>query len=144
MRTEAGFTEGGDPTYEAGGAFGGPIVDEKIGFRVSGYYRQEGGYIDRVPFYANRGTAEENSNSRDVSVANASLTFAPTESLKITPAVFFQKVNRDDTEQFWTWTQQSSRAPLPKFTNAEGVASCGEDKTVLPSLNAEFDAGPSA
>jgi iron complex outermembrane recepter protein len=142
VRTEAGFTEGGDPTYEVGGAFGGPIVEEKLGLRVSGYYRKEGGYIDRVPFYANRGTAEENSNSRDVSVANASLRFAPTESLTITPAVFYQKVNRDDTEQFWTWTQQSARAPLPDFTNAEGVASFGEDQTVLPSLNVEFDAGP--
>src|SRR5688572_14783892 len=142
VRSEVGFTEGGDPTYEIGGAFGGPIVDEKFGFRVSGYYRKEGGYIDRVPFYANRGTAEEDSNSRDVSVANASLTFAPTESLTITPAVFYQKVNRDDTEQFWTWTQQSARAPLPEFTNGEGVASYAEDQSVLPSLNVEFDAGP--
>jgi iron complex outermembrane receptor protein len=142
VRSEVGFTEGGDPTYEIGGAFGGPIVDEKFGFRVSGYYRKEGGYIDRVPFYANRGTAEENSNSRDVSVANASLTFAPTETLKITPAIFYQEINRDDTEQFWTWTQQSDREPLPEFTNAEGVASYGEDTSFLPSLNVEWDAGP--
>jgi iron complex outermembrane receptor protein len=142
VRSEVGFTEGGDPTYEIGGAFGGPIVDEKFGFRVSGYYRKEGGYIDRVPFYANRGTAEENSNSRDVSVANASLTFAPTETLKITPAIFYQEINRDDTEQFWTWTQQSEREPLPEFTNAEGVASYGEDTSFLPSLNVEWDAGP--
>ena len=142
VRSEVGFTEGGDPTYEIGGAFGGPIVDEKFGFRVSGYYRKEGGYIDRVPFYANRGTAEENSNSRDVSVANASLTFAPTETLNITPAIFYQEINRDDTEQFWTWTQQSEREPLPEFTNAEGVASYGEDTSFLPSLNVEWDAGP--
>ena len=142
VRSEVGFTEGGDPTYEVGGAFGGPIVDEKFGFRVSGYYRKEGGYIDRVPFYANRGTAEDNSNSRDVKVANASLRWAPTETLTITPAMFYQEINRDDTEQFWTWTQQSEREPLPEFTNAEGVASFSEDTSLLPSLNIEWDAGP--
>ena len=141
VRTEAAFTEGGDPTYEAGGAIGGPLVEDKIGFRASGYYRHEGGYIDRVPFYANRGTAEENSNSRGVTVGNAALTFAPTDSLKITPTVFFQKVDRDDTEQFWTWTQASSREPLPNSTNAEGVASWGKDETVLTSLNAEWNPG---
>jgi iron complex outermembrane recepter protein len=142
VRTEAAFTEGGDPTYEAGGALGGPLVEDKIGFRVSGYYRHEGGYVDRVPFFSNRGTAQENSNSRDVTVGNLALTFAPTQTLKITPAVFFQKVDRDDTDQFWTWTRQSSRQPLPKFTNGEGVASFGEDQTVLSSLNAEWDPGP--
>lgn len=62
-----GFTERGDWSQEAGGAIGRPIVEDKIGFRASGYYRQDGGYIDRVPFYANRGTSEENSNSRDTS-----------------------------------------------------------------------------
>lgn len=76
-----GFTERGDWSQEAGGAIGRPIVEDKIGFRASGYYRQDGGYIDRVPFYANRGTSEENSNSRDTSGGNVAFTFAPTEAL---------------------------------------------------------------
>ncbi len=140
-RTEVGFTEGGDWSTEAGGAIGGPLVQDKIGFRASAYHRHDGGYIDRVPFYANRGTSEKNSNSRDTLVGNVALTFAPTEEIKITPSVFYQKVNRDDTEQFWTWKPGSTREPLPEFTNGEGVASWGDDKTVLYSLNAEYDAG---
>jgi outer membrane receptor protein involved in Fe transport len=141
-RTEAAFTEGGDPSYEAGGAFGGPIAEDKLGFRVSGYYRHEGGYIDRVPFYANRGTPEENSNSRDVYVGNASLTLAPTPSIRITPSVFYQKLERDDTDQFWTWIPTSTREQPPKFTNQEGVASWGNDKSTLYSLMAQWDPGP--
>lgn len=141
-RTEVGITEQGDWSGEVGGAIGGPLVQDKIGFRASGYQRHEGGYIDRVPFYANRGTPEADSNSRDVTVGNAALTFAPTEEIKITPSVFYQKVDRDDTDQFWTWKSGSTREPLPYFTNGEGVASWGEDKTVLYSLNAEYDPGP--
>jgi iron complex outermembrane receptor protein len=141
-RTEVGFTEHGDWSGEVGGAIGGPLVQDKIGFRASGYQRHEGGYIDRVPFYANRGTPEADSNSRDVTVGNAALTFAPTEAIKITPSVFYQKVDRDDTDQFWTWIPGSAQTPLPNFTNAEGVASWGEDKSVLYSLNAEYDPGP--
>ena len=50
-RTELSFTQGGSPSYEAGAALGGPIVNDKLGFRVSGWYRHDGGYIDRVdPF----------------------------------------------------------------------------------------------
>ncbi|MFC4313987.1 TonB-dependent receptor [Steroidobacter flavus] len=140
-RTEVGFTERGDWSQEAGGAIGGPLVEDKIGFRASGYYRHDGGYVDRVPFYANRGTPEENSNSRDTMGGNVAFTFAPTDSLRITPSVFYQRVDRDDTDQFWTWMPTSSREPLPKFTNAEGVASWGIDKSALYSLNAQFDAG---
>jgi iron complex outermembrane receptor protein len=140
-RTEVGFTERGDWSEEAGGAIGGPLVEDKIGFRASGYYRHDGGYVDRVPFYANRGTAEENSNSRDTLGGNLGFMFAPTDAIKITPSVFYQKVDRDDTDQFWTWTRASTREPLPYFTNGEGVASWGTDKTVLYSLNAEYDAG---
>jgi hypothetical protein len=89
-RTEVGFTEGGDWSREVGGAIGGPIVENKIGFRASAYHRHDGGYIDRVPFYANRGTPEKDSNSRDVLVGNASLSFEPTEfsireSIETTP-----------------------------------------------------------
>jgi iron complex outermembrane recepter protein len=142
VRTEAGFTEGGDPSYEAGGAFGGPLVEDKLGFRVSGYYRHEGGYIDREPFLAHRGTPEENSNSRDVQVANASLTWALTDTFKLTPSVFYQRLDRDDTDQFWTFIPTSTREQPPEFTNQEGVASWGRDKSTLSSLVAQWDPGP--
>jgi iron complex outermembrane receptor protein len=49
-RTELAGTVSGDPSYEAGGAVGGPIVEDKLGFRVSAWGRTDGGYIDRVPW----------------------------------------------------------------------------------------------
>src|SRR5262249_38310329 len=38
MRTELGYTQGGDPSFEAGAAYGAPIIDDKLGFRVSAWF----------------------------------------------------------------------------------------------------------
>src|SRR5215475_7080245 len=48
LRAEGSYTDGGQPSYEAGIAHGGPIVDGTLGYRVSAWYRQDGGWIDRV------------------------------------------------------------------------------------------------
>src|SRR5208283_42761 len=48
VKSEVSFTERGDPSYEAGVAQGGPIIDGVLGFRVSAWYRRDGGWIDRV------------------------------------------------------------------------------------------------
>ncbi len=48
-RAEYANTTGStDPSYEMGGAFGGPIVDNTLGFRVAAWYRKDGGWINRV------------------------------------------------------------------------------------------------
>lgn len=46
---EAGVTHGGDPEFEARGSINLPVVAGKLGVRLSGLYRDTGGYIDRVP-----------------------------------------------------------------------------------------------
>src|ERR1700752_2733181 len=47
-RAEVATTEGGDASYEAGVAAGGPLVQDKFGARVSVWYRRDGGYVDRI------------------------------------------------------------------------------------------------
>jgi outer membrane receptor protein involved in Fe transport len=142
-RAELAFTQGGAPSYEAGAAFGGPIIQDKLGFRVSGYHRRDGGYVDRIPYVANRGTPEKNSNSRESTVLNAALTFAPSERLTITPSVFYQKLHRDDTEQFWVLLDNPAvpRPSIGRFVNGEGRPSFGSDKASIYSLKAEYDLG---
>lgn len=141
MRGEMAITEGGDWSWEAGGAVGGPIVQDKIGFRASANYRRDGGYIDRVPFVAGRGTREQDSNSSTTFVGNAALTFAPTENLTITPSVFFQQANRHDASTYWTWREDSPRPDLPLFQSGEGVPSRGRDRAALYSVKGEIDLG---
>src|SRR3546814_18175800 len=47
-RAELAQTRHGDPSYEIGVAVGGPIVQDKIGFRVSGWHSRDGGWTDTV------------------------------------------------------------------------------------------------
>src|SRR6185295_12890990 len=47
-RSEVAGTQYGDPTYEGGAAFGTPIIENKLAFRVSGWYRRDGGWVDRT------------------------------------------------------------------------------------------------
>src|SRR3984885_2632680 len=47
-RSEVSFTQYGEPNCDAGGAAGAPIIDGTLGFRVSAWFRRDGGWIDRV------------------------------------------------------------------------------------------------
>src|SRR5687768_6123236 len=49
-RAELATTEGGAESYELGGAVSVPLVTDKVAFRASGYFRRDGGYLDRVDF----------------------------------------------------------------------------------------------
>ncbi|MDT9598833.1 TonB-dependent receptor [Sphingosinicella rhizophila] len=141
-RAELAFTEHGDPSYEAGAAIGGPLIQDKLGFRINANYRRDGGYIDRVPYRPGRGTAEENSNSARTFVANASLMFKPIDTLTITPSVFYQKALKDDSSTYWTFKEGSTRPQPPLFQSGQGVASTGRDRTILAQNKIEWDVGP--
>lgn len=136
-RTELAFTKGGAPSYEAGAAVGGPIVEDKIGFRVSGFYRRDGGYVDRVDFATGQVRAKDSNSNRSL-VLRGALTFAPTERLKITPSIFYQKLNRDDTSQYFPMLSDPSSG---QFRNGLPIAQIGEDKMTLYAVKGEYDLG---
>ena len=49
-RAEYGKIDDGGNNYEAGAAFGGPIIDGVLGFRVSASFREDGGWVNRVDY----------------------------------------------------------------------------------------------
>ena len=59
-RAEASFTAHGDPSVEAGAAFGGPLKDGVLGVRVSGWGRRTGGWIDRVSWQTGATSSKAN------------------------------------------------------------------------------------
>jgi outer membrane receptor protein involved in Fe transport len=61
-----------DVSNEAAGAFGGPIVQDKLGFRISAIRRYTGGWIDFVSPYDNH-TIREDANSTTDWATRASL-----------------------------------------------------------------------
>jgi len=54
VRAETAAPKGGELNYEVGAAIGGPIVQDKLGFRVSALKRRLGGYIDAYSPYTNQ------------------------------------------------------------------------------------------
>jgi len=71
-RSELEFTQDGQPSYEEGAAFGGPVVDDVLGFRVSGWYRRDGGWIDQVNYRTGLTTVPD-ANSTDTYVLRGAL-----------------------------------------------------------------------
>src|SRR5258708_20603489 len=62
-RTEAAYTEYGEPSYEAGGAIGGPLVPGTFGAPLAVSDRHDGGWIDPIhPFTLHRGQKNANYN----------------------------------------------------------------------------------
>ncbi|WP_293977450.1 TonB-dependent receptor [Sphingomonas sp.] len=171
-RTEVATTEGGALSYEGGVALGGPIVQDKIAFRASVYFRRDGGYIDRVIglptvlssngsagpenslLFNTTGIGRKDSNSTETTSARLALTFAPTETLTITPSVMYQKIHSpDNITQFWPSASDKGSTDLrtPMWipsVDATHVAIPGApltepltDRFWLPSLAIKWELG---
>lgn len=75
--------------YEGGVALGGPLVEDRLGIRVSAFHRNVAGFIDMVDPYNNGALTHENANGRTETSVRGALLFAPTERTKITGSYFF-------------------------------------------------------
>src|ERR1700683_2861567 len=79
-RTELSFTEGGAPSYEAGYAAGGPLIEDKLGGRASLWSRRDGGWIDRID-PTTLATVQSNTNYDNTMVAKLAATLTPADSV---------------------------------------------------------------
>ena len=99
-RADIGYTDRGAPNYEAGLAFGAPIIAGTAGFRVSGWFQSESGFIDREDPFTGQVLAH-NANSSTTYVLRPGLSLAPIEGLTITPAVFIQRIHQRNPTTYW-------------------------------------------
>jgi outer membrane receptor protein involved in Fe transport len=100
-RDEMSFTSGGTPSYEGGVAAGGPLVEDKLGLRASFWAREDGGYIDRYNFFTNSQIAS-NTNNIDSYSGRVALLAKPIDALTITPSLLYQRVDRQDSDVWWS------------------------------------------
>jgi len=135
---ELAFTDGGDPSYEFGAAVGGPIIEDKLGFRVSAWGRRDGGYIDAVD-YQTLSATDQNANRVDTYVLRAALTWAPTSQIKITPTLLYQQRNQHDQDEYWVGISNPSSG---SYLNGTPDRMADPDRFYQPSLKAEWDTGP--
>jgi outer membrane receptor protein involved in Fe transport len=171
VRAEYFSTKGGDPSYEIGAAFGGPIIEGKLGFRISTYYREDGGYIDAIKgtpvvldpagdagpaslTFTDVTVARENTNSMTTTGWRAALKFAVTDSLEITPSVSYQKLEiNDGFNVFWLSLSSGDNYARPVFDAGDPATDpalsaynypneeSGEDEFYMPALAINWDFG---
>ena len=89
-------------------------MQDKVGFRASAWYKQDGGWVDRVqpgvgsgPFTGALDPArpggqliDANTNWTRTVAAKLALTVAPNDWLRITPSVFYQDVYIHDSGNY--------------------------------------------
>jgi iron complex outermembrane receptor protein len=130
-RSELSTTDHGGANLELGAAVGGPLVEGFLGARVSAWYRDDGGYVNRVdPF---TGEAIDDHENRSASRAfRVAFAVEPTDSLRITPSFSHQSINLHDSENFYS----DPRAPLSgNLENGKLLRQPMVDDLNLMSLN---------
>jgi outer membrane receptor protein involved in Fe transport len=136
LRSELATTKDGAATYEIGGAVGGPIVDDTLGFRVSASFREDGGWVDHVN-YATRAVTNANSNYQDTVVVRGALKWAISDHLSITPSVYYQELRLGDTSAYWPSLSDPS---ANSFENGNALRNPSTDPFYLAAVKIDWDA----
>lgn len=134
-RAELSTTKGGAESYEIGLAVGGPIVEDKLGYRVSAYVTRTGGYIDRVDRLTEE-LVESNQNWTEAVVFRGALKWQPTPELSISPSIFFQDLDAGGGDTFW---ESLSDLETETYRTGNALPAKSSDKFVLYALNVEYD-----
>ena len=136
-RAELSSTQGGGISSEAGASLSGPIVAETLGFAASGYFRRDGGYVDRISSFTNQ-VVDKNANRTDSYAGRVALTFKPSENITITPSFSYQNIKANDSGESWeVFSDYSDHV----FRNANQVRESSNDKFKLTALNVSVDLG---
>jgi outer membrane receptor protein involved in Fe transport len=136
-RSEVSYTQGGAPNYEAGLAVGGPIIDDVLGFRVSAWFRRDGGWIDLVdPTTLQR--VQKNANYDETTVLRAAATWSPVSGVTITPSAVWQDRARNNNSIYWPLYSDPSN---DHYVSANPTGRSEPDRYFLPSLKISADIG---
>jgi iron complex outermembrane recepter protein len=138
-KAEFSYTDRGAPSYAVGLAYGAPIVQGVAGFRVSGWFHSDGGFIDIEDPYTGQ-ILNRNANSETSYTIRPAFTYQPTDNLTITPAVFIQHEHSDAPPEYW-------RTDLPNpepgaFVSGYGWRSPEQpvtDDLTVPSLAVKYN-----
>jgi iron complex outermembrane recepter protein len=134
-RSEASYTLYGQPSYEAGIAHGGPIVDGKLGFRASFWYRYDGGWIDRIDPSTGQ-VVDKNANRANTVAARLAMLYEPADNVKITPSLMYQYKRQHDLGTYW---DAYSNVGQGQFNNATPERIPIPDQYYLPALKVQID-----
>jgi iron complex outermembrane recepter protein len=134
-KAEIGYTDRGAPSYAVGVAYGAPIVQDMAGFRLSGWYHSDGGFIDKENPFTGQ-IFDRNANASHAYTLRPALTVAPLDGLTITAAAFVQRQQSDNPSEYWT-----GYIPNPESGKHISGALYGQpslDEVTVPSLHIKY------
>jgi iron complex outermembrane receptor protein len=136
-RVEVASTEYGGLSHEVGAAVGGPLVDGHVGARLTAWYRDDAGYIDRVdPFTLS--PIDKNSNEARTEAFRLSFAVEPNDSLRITPLLAYQSLRISDTSSFYEYLTAPSAG---LFRNGKLLSQPTENRFTLAAAKFEYRFG---
>ena len=142
VHTEVGSTKNGAPSYDAGAAFGIPLVTDTVGLRLSVSTRKDGGYVDRVNYNAATnqvtGTAEANANWQETTTMRAALKVAVSRDTSIVASVYHQDLKLNDTSAYWEAISDPARG---HFLNGNAQPDSSRDPFTLWAVKVRSDLG---
>ena len=150
-RADAAVTDGGSPSYEAGAAFGAPIIDDVLAFRVGVSFRRDGGWVDRVgytlfpnsavqlptPIYDGH-TTRANANWQETTTARLAVKWKVSDSLEITPSFYYQRLQINDTAAYWIALSDPGRSI---YRNGNAGTNPSADPFTLSAIKLKWDFG---
>lgn len=136
-REEVSYTQGGGPSYEAGVAAGGPLVDGTLGVRASVWYRRDGGYIDRID-PVTLGSVQKNANYDQTMLLRLAAIWAVSDQWTVTPSIYYQDRYRNDVENYWPLYSDPGH---DRFVSANPTQRSSPDRFYLPALKIDGNLG---
>jgi outer membrane receptor protein involved in Fe transport len=155
-RADTAATDGGSPSYEGGAAFGAPIIDDVLAFRASVSFRRDGGWVDRVgytlappgaastvggattPTPVYDGTTQPNSNWQETTTARLAVKWKVSDTLEITPSIYYQRLQINDTAAYWMPLSDSGSNI---YRNGNALTNPSTDPFTLSAIKVKWDLG---
>jgi iron complex outermembrane recepter protein len=134
---ELATTKGGQESYEYGGSIGGPIETDTLAFRLSAWYRRDGGYVnlvDPLPAPSPDNAVVEPNVNRDYEEAFRAAFAYKIDDVRITPAFYYQSIDRDDSGRFYP---AYSNVAEQVYNDATFLPEHSEDSWWLGSLKVD-------
>jgi outer membrane receptor protein involved in Fe transport len=137
VQGEMAYSPYGDPSYNVGIAYGAPIVEGVVGFRISAYYKDAGGYINQENPYTGA-LLSTNINSQTSYIFRPALTIAPLDGLTITLSEYLQNITLANSPIYW---QNSLPVPQPGGHVATGSTEQQPtyDSMSIPALKISYE-----
>jgi iron complex outermembrane recepter protein len=136
-RAEGSQTDGGGLNSEMGVAYGGPIVQDVLGFRASLWTRHDGGFVDNKSSIFG-GLDQSNTNKADSYSGRVALLWQPMSALSLEAAFYYQKRSQNSADLF---NATAGNPDEGQFVSTRGLVQPIDDSFYTPSLKVVFDMG---